>query len=460
MKKLPVVVPAMFVLIATAIAPAASANRLAPEQIYFHPTLLNETLAEAQPLQTDADIQIQKPAIADPADLQPPADSQTIALYKQKIALLEDQQGPYDAALSEQHLALATEYLQSGNPQQALNSLQSALQIQRMQAGLYSLEQVPTLRHMINAYVALNDLSSAHQLQEAMLQLRLRHYGHGRQEGALALLDWADWNVNLYLSADLLNDASLKVSSRQGTSTMSYSNAYIQEAYSQYVSALETLHRQSDPLNENLLTTERKLAALNFMVNQSMQQRLGYSPATNSTGNSKADPAADKLRNFHFLNGSSALKRALAYGYLTPQPEHDYIAARMLELADWYLLFDRRGAALDLYQETLDLLSSANIPQQEIDQLYAAGLPVQSPDSTYRSALEPEEFAGYIDVEFTLNKFGSASDPRLLAESEADPVVIRELMRTIRACKFRPKFAAGNVVNKETVKLRYFYKLS
>jgi len=463
-----------FMMMSGFIPTLALAARLQPDQVFFYPTILADaeilTEPEVQQLQVSATgtpySLVSTSRASDAGDAitinEEFSNTATIARYEQEIAALVHQEGRYSPTLREQYLVLASHYVKSGQAKAALNTFENAMQVARVVAGLYSLDQLPIMRNMINAYLELGDLPNAHRLQEAMLQLQVRHFGSDALEVVPALLEWADWNVNLYLSNTDQKGTVLPNISQRGKSTMDYANPYIQEAYTQYVAALMIMQEQPIAENRYLLATERKLAAVNFMVNQDMQTRLGnMSPAFNdNSASGQNDLVSERLQNFHFLNGSSALKRALAYGYLSPKPDHDYIAARMLELADWYLLFDRRGAALDLYEETLALLSESNIPQPEIDRLFAAGLPVQAPDSPYQQSADTRDYTGYIDVEFTLNKYGSASDTRLLKDTEADPEVIQELMRTIRRCKFRPKFSEGSVLNKETVKLRYFYKLN
>ncbi len=445
--------PAIAALILSGAAPVVWAARLNSSQIQFHPTLLSELAIPATPATTgSAEAQVTPlSGMAEPA-----GESDTLLRYGQMIDELELEEGIYAPSLREPLLALATEYLEAGNPQAALEGLERAMQITRVHEGLNSIEQVAVLRTMIGAYVELGDLPNAHRLQEAMLHVQVRHFGRESVESVPALLEWADWNVNLYLSDERQDGVSLQDTLAHGSSTMDYANPFVQEAYARYVSALEILHLQPKP-HESLVTIERKLAALNFMVDEDMLEMLEGSETLAGDEPGAMDSVTDRVRNFHFSNGDSALKRALAYGYLSPEPDHDYIAARMLELADWNLLFDHRGAALELYQETLEFLARSNLPQHEIDRFFAAGLPVKTPDTAYQQEQSPEAFTGYIDVEVKLSKYGSASDTRLLAESDADPAVVDELFRTIRNCKFRPVLAQGNTSSADTVQLRYFY---
>ncbi len=162
----------------------------------------------------------------------------------------------------------------------------------------------------------------------------------------------------------------------------------------------------------------------------------------------------------HFYDGSSALRRALAHSYKNPERRNDVIAARMVELGDWYLLFDHRAAALDLYRDALHFMHNASLPQEEVERIMSPGMPVPTPDTAYLApSAGAEKFDGFIDVEFELSKFGTATNPRIIASSTGNKQIVRELLHEIRSCKFRPKFVADAPVNSEKIQLRYYYTL-
>jgi hypothetical protein len=439
-------------------------------QIHFRPTLLSDfttvdPTAAAIPAtvsltSTTPIIATSEALTASPAPAATDTSEAAVAdsRYSHTISALELQGDLYAFALREPLLARANQHLQSGNTVDALEDLERAMQITRIQQGLSSIGQASIMRTMIDTYVQMDDIPNAHRLQEALLHLQARYYGSDSTELVPALLEWADWNVNLYLGGQLAE--TTQVPTTQGSLPLGDPNPYMQEAHMRYVNALEILHTHADPKDANLVTIERKLAAVNFMVDRDMLEVLqGSQKAAGDEFDLNSDRTVKRVRNFHFINGDTALKRALAYGYLSPEPDQDYIAARMLELADWNLLFDHRVTALDLYRQTLELLATSNLSQQEIDNFFAGGLPVQTPDTAYEQALEPQAFTGYIDVEVKLNKYGAASDTRLLTDANADPDVVDELLRRIRSAKFRPVFAQGNPKHEEAVKLRYFYAL-
>ena len=86
-------------------------------------------------------------------------------------------------------------------------------------------------------------------------------------------------------------------------------------------------------------------------------------------------------------------------------------------------------------------------------------MPVRTPVATYLGQEPPDAFAGFIDVEFELSRFGKAYNPQVITSNNADRDIERELLRTIRNCRFRPLFVAGNAVKAEKMQLRYYYSL-
>jgi tetratricopeptide (TPR) repeat protein len=454
MKKLLSVSPVLITAMAGAIL-FASTQVTAREDLSnlnFFPQPLNSATAaqveaakSVQPLSPDLTL----------GDAAPwPGVDAAIAHYLAQVSSTEALSGPYDESLIQSYQSLASLYQQSGDIQKAVDMLEKELQIVRVNKGLYSVDQAEVLRSMVNTHVEAGDIESANQIQEALFNLELRAYGVDSIEFVASRLEWADWNMNHYLtlSADSSGIALSK----------SFEDPRVVVAYDNYVAALEVLQKYSRFADERMITTERKLAALNFIINRKMHKLSGETLTGSSAWQTSSQGKQKKLEqadSAHFFNGSSALKRAIAYSSSSPQPEYDFIAQRMLELGDWYLLFDRRAAAIDIYNNALEVLTAANIPEAEINRILSSGLPVQTPDMTWQKQVSADDYAGFIDVEFELSKYGTASNPQILSSTEQDSRIEKELIRTIRNCKFRPMFADGSAVDNEKVKLRYYYTL-
>jgi hypothetical protein len=432
----------------------------------FHPVSLATVSDQRRsPFDTGA-----KPA--DTAVLPPPGarlspedtwrlERSSIAKYEQAIAAAQSKHGPYAHAISEQAMALGLLLQRTGDQQAALKAFERSMHVLRVNTGLFSSEQVPVMKAIINSHIQLGDVANAHAMQEALFNLQRKQHGQDQLALVPALLEWADWNVNLYLVQGMRHADMLTLSAAQLSSALH--DPRLSLAYSSYSEALQILARQTAVPDERLVSTERKLAALNFMINRELQDTYGAvagymerNPDYNSPGQ-----VLEQANSALFFAGSDALKRAIEHSYNVPEPDYDAIAARMMELGDWYLLFDRRAAALEIYADALQVMQEARLPQEDVERIMSPGMPVQTPDTTLLAVTPPpsERFAGFIDVQFELSRFGMAMNPQIIASSGADRHIEKDLLRTIRGCKFRPKFVAGNATNDQKIQLRYYYTL-
>ena len=161
----------------------------------------------------------------------------------------------------------------------------------------------------------------------------------------------------------------------------------------------------------------------------------------------------------YFFTGSNALKRTIAYSMESPRPDYLAIAEQMMALGDWYLLFDRRAAALSIYENAYEVLDAIHASEEDIRKIMTPGMPVVTPDSLFAGEAGGQDgYAGYIDVAFKVSKFGIASNPEVIGSSHEDVASISSaLVRRIRQEKFRPAFINGSAASGENVKLRYYY---
>ncbi|HEY0961349.1 MAG TPA: hypothetical protein VGE69_03240 [Pseudomonadales bacterium] len=380
------------------------------------------------------------------------------ATYRDRIAELRLSEGSLALPLAEQLLALGHALHEQAELDAALAAFEEARHVLRVNLGLDSLEQAPALTAMFSVYAQQGDVERAHAMQEALFYLRLRHHG-AESDGAVdAMLEWADWNVTLYMLLDPLPtiDSSVHAFTR-------LNDPRLELAYEAYLRAQQHLQQHGISGDPRLVTTERKLAALNFITDRKLLDTYGDAlyahVAMSDDAFGDADNALENASAARFHEGSSALRRALAYSERSLQRRDDDVAARMVELGDWYLLFDHRAAAMELYRDALAFMREASLPQEDVERIMSPGMPVPTPDTAYLPPVEAREYAGYIDVEFELTQFGMATKPKVIGSSAHNRQIERELLREIRSCKFRPKFVADTPVNREKVQLRYYYAL-
>ena len=391
------------------------------------------------------------------------AGADTISAYQASISSSEAAEGPYAESIAEKALSLAQLYQTTGQHELALKTFEQALQVRRVNYGLYDLGQAPILRGMVESYMALGEIIHAHEKQQLLFSIYLQNYGPDDPEILPALLDWADWNVTLYLQQKSL-DLNAEYFTSDPMQQRVSPNPILLQAQNIYIATMDLIKRQNGLGDPRLISIERKLASINYISNEELNNFLNHMPVSvgGDEGFNAYRRSLIQSNDAHFFSGSDALKRAIAYSYNTPNTETREIAERILELGDWYLLFDKRADALEIYQQALELLTDTPMSKEKIEEIMSPGMPVQIPEFENRFVRDKDtDFKGYIDVEFTLSKFGMASRAEVINASSQDKDDVarieRELMRSIHSCKFRPKFVAGSPAHQEKVRLRYYY---
>src|SRR5690606_1720281 len=101
----------------------------------------------------------------------------SITRYERSVARFELAGGPYETRLSEELLALGSLYQRAGEHEKALGIFERASHINRVNGGLFSLEQIPIIEKTIETYLARGDLVSADAQQEYLFYLQRKNYG-------------------------------------------------------------------------------------------------------------------------------------------------------------------------------------------------------------------------------------------------------------------------------------------
>ena len=373
--------------------------------------------------------------------------------YQANMRQLEMDEGPFAIALSEQAEALGDLQAKLGNHDEAIKAYEKSLHVQRVNDGLNSEHQESLLRKMISSQVANNAFEQAHSLHESLLYLQKNLYEEGTSGYVASILEWADWNVDRLL----MQDVSL---GGQGAGNIGSMLVSAQESYITAIEMIRTDEAVTPDQKQRLVHAEKKLAAINYIANSKTQLASSMAASSgsafsNNDGFSPDNQRENQSEMAYFFNGSNALKRAIAYSLEDPQPDYLAIAEQMMALGDWYLLFDRRAAALSVYEDAYEVLDAVQASDQDISRIMTPGMPVIAPDTTNPATTA---YHGYIDVEFQVSKFGIASSPEVIATSEQDvSPVTKALVRKIRREKFRPAFIDGSATSGENVKLRYYY---
>jgi hypothetical protein len=383
------------------------------------------------------------------AGLLPAADASTI---RSRIASLEEAGDFYSPAMAELAGELGNALQAEGEHRAALEAYDRSFQITRRQEGLFSAAQIEILEAMIKSQLALGDRETSDALHHSLFSMQQKVFAEKPVALAGAYLTAADWNLKYYVQVrqipvfgGLTDAQEAALAERLG------------EAFMQYHQALWLFTTATaDDLYEEKVAVERKIAALTLMVNRRYQRNM---PDTLIKLGQHSYHQSKRAHHPALLDhGSAALQRAIEYSLATAEPM--LIAERELELADWYLLMDQQDEARTTYATAVALLRDAGVDEQQIAAILESGQPVRDPETALLALANDEtvdDFDGYVDVTFDLNRYGKASNARVLAGTSYDEAVEADLLRQIRDGRFRPGFDEGTPVDRADVTLRYYF---
>jgi tetratricopeptide (TPR) repeat protein len=128
----------------------------------------------------------------------PTAAPDLVGQAAQHVALVDDMAtefGPYDLRLTEPLLAAADLQAEAGLFTQALEGYQQALQITRINTGLYSEQQIPLVERIIDCHVSLADWPHVDEQFRYLQLLYSRVYEPGSEGWARGIAQISDWHV-------------------------------------------------------------------------------------------------------------------------------------------------------------------------------------------------------------------------------------------------------------------------
>jgi len=169
-----------------------------------------------------------------------------------------------------------------------------------------------------------------------------------------------------------------------------------------------------------------------------------------------------------YRHGREALERRIDYMLGMQDVSPLELAQARIDLADWLLLFKKRTAALNLYQEAYNALAATDTPEESINDLFSPVFPQTIPtfiDYRYsRASLgvpedQPLKYHGWIDLRFEINRYGQTQNVEIVGQSDSttDPVATRLLRHVRNSTSFRPRIGDGILLDQDLVETRYYY---
>jgi hypothetical protein len=316
--------------------------------------------------------------------------------------------------------------------------------------GIYHEIHTPVLENMADLALQMQDTKTAQEYKEAVLLIKQRLYQSDGIALAKAYSQWADWHFDRYL--ENLGRPSVLLGSGHDSLLLTLHFSVSNEFYTRAIKLLDDESVSS--CERNSIVT--RLKALYFVA-------LRY--ATMPVRDYRLPGDIDYVYTFggvvpYSISGDS-LRVLLFKGHDStkvgdPEKAKDS-ALQMVELADWYSLFNNKKDARTNYEKAWHTLDSVGFTQEEIETTLTFGLPIREPDAPLKLRNNASIVRGYIDVNVELNAQGLPTAVNLMGSDKHEVKLVRSLMRKIWDSRFRPVVRDGSSSDKELVELRYMY---
>ena len=385
--------------------------------------------------------------------------------YLDQIAEQEKLHGAMDAELGEQLLGLGLLYKNHEQYDKAVEVLNRSLQIKRVNDGIQNMDQIPILKALIETNTAAKNWDELDRNYHLLLWVYQRNLDAGDPD-LLPIIDIVGhWKLAAYRNG-LLSERP---------STTLYD---LIDMYQSTVNIMTKLYGDDDPRLirplKGLSIARYQLATMitdtpvdefqgserrTRLETQCMRMmdsigriitlcrpvevpNTGYYVSKQNTKDQKVKDQLYSIRN--------QLNRIVKICAANPTLSTYERADALINLGDWYFINNRKGTALDNYNQAYQILSADEGNTELINRLF--GKPVRIPfgDETSQDGKDGVNQATgkpYVKLSFAVSADGKARNIKVIEESEPKSYMFRKRARSnIDAAVFRPRLENGKPV--------------
>ena len=151
-----------------------------------------------------------------------------------------------------------------------------------------------------------------------------------------------------------------------------------------------------------------------------------------------------------FGPGEQALVQIVKILAADPNAKPIDVAHAELDLADWYLLFDKQTRALPVYVHARQIMHErAGLTEEQIASYFGEPTvlyrPIPGSPTPPPLALRTNPTEGHVEVSYTVTALGEVDNLKTLS-SEPDGMMDIKVRRGLRVARFRPRFEGDNPV--------------
>ena len=428
-----------------AVEPEESIRSRSPLLYIDTPVLVEEGVDPMMPLRALPIDPETDPAFAQRSD--------SIRQYGSIVSGIELDGGAWDGGLVEELASLGRLQQQQGNHAAAIETLDRAIHVNRINSGLYTLEQVPVVEQLIQSHMALGDWEQADVYNNYLFHVQQKAYGVDDPRLIPVLDRLATWNIQAFKIGygDLLG-------------------IRLRQSQIMFNAAARMVGMHFGKADERYVNYQRNIASSAYLVarNPDLMMEIG-SPEYRNMQQMLAEKLNEQRRVQPpgFRTGERALLEIAMY--YEEQGDDPYaLVEAITHLADWYLMFERRRGFLENYKIAWDLLQELENNEELTERLFGnvAPLPsfassIQTPDAFYRNEDGSEALNfDYADLTFDVTANGLVRNVKSISEeTEENQAQLSKLRITVRSMRFRPLLIDGEPqLSKENhFRYRYWY---
>ena len=397
------------------------------------------------------------PVFPEPAQLpDPEADPgfqrrvEDIRQYSVIVGDIELSGGAWDRALAEELSALGSLQQLQGNHVGAIETLNRAVHINRINEGLHTLEQVPVVESMIDSYAAVSDWANVDLYNNYLYFVQKRAYGTNDPRIIPVLDRLANWNIQAF--------------------TVGYGESLgmrLSTAQILFNAAARMVNVHFGKTDARLVELKTNVAKSAYLVSRFPEYMIELDRPENRTMEDILRESLNEQSRMQprgFQSGEQALLDIIDY-YSEDSDDVYVIAEAIANLGDWYTIFERRNAASDRYNQAYLLLAEMDDGEELIQQLFGQVIPIPTfgiPTNLEKASTndaEPQGLrSGYADLAFDVTANGVVRRLQMLSEAdEENSLPLTWLRREVRTSYFRPLVVDGRPVRSANNQFRYRY---
>ncbi|WKD49208.1 energy transducer TonB [Microbulbifer spongiae] len=369
--------------------------------------------------------------------------SEAVQNYRERIEELEAQHGAYGAGIDEQLLGLATALQKAGAHREAAGEFRRAMLVNRVNEGLFSLNQIPMIERLIESQIAMNQWDEANDNQQYLYWLYEKNYGEKDPRMLPAIDNLSRWHLQAFKE-------------EKGDTVVEH----LISATKLYTLAVDIISKNFGSADLRLVDALRGLTATNYYL--ATYKGEPQAPVIINTSFRHIGPGVhqntklDQYRAKGFNTGKKAITRIVDVYQKNPQSPPAASAKAKVELGDWYMMFNKWHSARKTYGEAYQALWDNGASNDEIRAIF--GRPVALPALPILDSESKALANAHITVTYDVTAFGKARNIKILRAYPPGKLHTGSKVRNIlKRAKFRPRFEDGEAVETRGIVQRFVF---